>query len=366
MSRRRILLAGGGTGGHLMPALALADALVSLDATIEPVLVGAQRGIEARILPQRPFRYHLLPVEPLYRRAWWRNGRWPLVLWRVWRGVERVLAEERPVLVVGTGGYAAGPTLWLAARRGMALALQEQNAVPGITTRWLAPRARQIHLGFPEAAAYLRPGAETAVYALGNPIQPPPEPRLDPLDARARLGAPRERPVVLVMGGSQGARAINEAVAGIVKANGLGDVTLLWSTGPSEFDAYRAFHHPPARHVRGFWDPIAEAYAAADLVIARSGAMTTAELCAWGLPAVLIPLPSAAARHQTRNAEALAAAGAAVHLPEAQLSASVLSDRVADLLETPPKLARMRRAARQRGRPDAARRIAETLMALVS
>ncbi len=310
----RILIAGGGTGGHLMPALALAEALSRERDDVEPVLVGAARGVEASLLPTRPFRHYLLPAEPIHRRAWWRNFRWPVVLARLLREGARVLDGEQPALAVGTGGYASGPILAQAHRRGIPLALQEQNAYPGIATRWLASRARQIHLGFPEAARHLRPGRETAVHELGNPIEPPPEPRPGREAARAALGVDAEAPAMLVMGGSQGARSINTAVAEALEGGLLEGVTLLWSTGPATFEAFERFHRPPDHMVRPFWDPIAQAYAAVDLVVGRAGAMTTAELCAWGLPSILVPLSSAAAGHQARNAEALAAAGAALHL----------------------------------------------------
>src|SRR3954469_7692230 len=167
----RILFAGGGTGGHLMPALALAR--VAADLGHDVVLVGAQRGIEARVLPGHPFRFHLLPIEPLYRRQWWRNALLPLTALRAVRASERVLREERPAIVVGTGGYAAGPIVWRAQRAGIPTVLQEQNAFPGLTTRWLARRARTGHLGFPEARARLSPGPLTEIFDFGNPITPP-------------------------------------------------------------------------------------------------------------------------------------------------------------------------------------------------
>src|SRR2546423_8709968 len=169
----RILLAGGGTGGHLMPALALAQALRDAGKGIEPVLVGAERGIEADVLPRYPFRHHLLPMEPIYRRTWWNNVRWLLIAGRAWRAVGRMLEAEQPVIVIGTGGYASGPVVWRAQRRGLPTVLQEQNAFPGLATRWLARRARQVHLGFPEAHELLRVGRHTAVFALGNPIGVP-------------------------------------------------------------------------------------------------------------------------------------------------------------------------------------------------
>src|SRR5437016_4341764 len=214
----KVLMAGGGTGGHLMPALALDQVLHDAGKGIEPVLVGAERGIEAQVLPRYPFRHHLLPMEPIYRRTWWNNVRALVTAGRAWRAVGRVLDAEQPVIVVGTGGYAAGPVVWRAQQRGLPTVLQEQNAFPGLTTRWLARRARQVHLGFGEAEARLAPGPGTQVFTFGNPIATPDTGGARRSDDRAaalrELGVEPTRPCVLVFGGSQGARALNEAVAG--------------------------------------------------------------------------------------------------------------------------------------------------------
>lgn len=214
-----------------MPALALADAIQQLDPNVEPVLVGAQRGVEATILPRRPYRFHLLPFEPIYRRTWWRNTRWLGVGIRIWRACSALLDQETPALAISTGGYAAGPIVFRAARRGIPVALQEQNAYPGITTRCLARRARQIHLGFPEAATRLSIRPETTVHTLGNPIVPPPTPRPSRPEARALLQIPIERPVAFVMGGSQGARGINRATAGAPES-ACGSSTRIFKNGP--------------------------------------------------------------------------------------------------------------------------------------
>src|SRR5690606_14588657 len=137
--------------------------------------VGATRGVEARVLPTRDFRYHLLAAEPIYRRTWWRNIRWPVVGARLVLQTRRLIAAERPAAVIGTGGYAPAPVVGLAARRGLARAVQEQNACPGRAVRWLARRARHVYLGLPEARGHLRPGPGTTVFETGNPI-PVPDP----------------------------------------------------------------------------------------------------------------------------------------------------------------------------------------------
>lgn len=359
-----MVIAGGGTGGHLMPALALAQALRDARADVEVLLVGAQRGIEAQLLPRYPFRYRLLPMEPLYRRAWWRNARLPIVAWRVWRAVDRLLDAEQPALVVGTGGYAAGPTVWRAQRRGVPTALQEQNAFPGLATRWLAGRAGQVHLGFPEARARLAPGRATQVFSFGNPIRPPEAG--DRAAALRELGLDPARPCVLVFGGSQGARALNNALAGALERSLLPTVSVLWGTGAGSAAALAQREQPGRVVVRGFFNPMTAVYRAADLVVCRAGAMTVAELCAWGKPSILVPLPSAAADHQTYNARALADAGAALLLAERDLTPQSLAGAVSQLLADGPRLASLGVRARDRGHPDAAAKIASTILTLGS
>src|SRR5437879_13182570 len=251
-------------------------------------------------------------MEPMYRRAWWNNLRALVTAGRAWRAVGRVLDAEQPVIVVGTGGYAAGPVVWRAQQRGLPTVLQEQNAFPGLATRWLARRARQVHLGFPEARERLRVGPRTAVFALGNPIRVPEPGSRHP--ALVELGPLPTHPTLLVFGGSQGARAINYAVAGALERRLLDAVNVLWGTGMEHANALARYAAPGRVVIRGFFDPMTTPYRAADVVVARAGAMTVAELCAWGQPSILIPLPSAAADHQTTNGAAPAEAGAAMPL----------------------------------------------------
>jgi UDP-N-acetylglucosamine--N-acetylmuramyl-(pentapeptide) pyrophosphoryl-undecaprenol N-acetylglucosamine transferase len=362
-----VFFAGGGTGGHLMPALAIAEAMVRLDGSVRPFFLGSRRGIEANILPQRPWSYELLPLEPLRRRQWWKNGSLPLSFVRSVLRVGRLCAEHRPALVVGTGGYAAGPVVWAAARRGVPAILQEQNAFPGLATRWLAGRAAQIHLGFPEARRYLKPGPATSVVESGNPILPPPDPRPEKRKVQAASwGLAAEGPVVLVVGGSQGALAVNLAVESALQG-GLWPrgCRLLWQTGAGTFDRFAKWDDRKSVLVRPFIDPIANAYAASDCVVSRSGAMTLAEICAWSLPSVLVPLPTAAAGHQAFNASALAGAGAAVVLDQSDLTGQRLAAELGGLLSDPARLADISRAAGRRARPDAADRIASAALGLL-
>jgi UDP-N-acetylglucosamine--N-acetylmuramyl-(pentapeptide) pyrophosphoryl-undecaprenol N-acetylglucosamine transferase len=358
----RILIAGGGTGGHFMPALAIAQAVRELAPEAEPVLVGAERGVEARVLPSREFRFHLLPTEPIYRRQWWKNYRWPLLAGQLIRRIGWLLDEERPAAVLGTGGYAAGPVVFLAGRRGIPTAIQEQNAFPGLASRWLSRRVRQAYLGLPELRQMLRFGAKTEVFDTGNPVVPPaPERRAASVE---RFGIRQGQPVVLITGGSQGALAINRATAGWIAAGRSAGNTVIWVTGRGTHAEFAALHRPPEVHVIDFLDPMADAYAVADLVVSRAGMITVAELCAWGLASILIPLPTAAADHQTHNARVLGAAGAAQVLAQRDLTPEALGDRIERLLADDAGRRRIAQAAQARGRPHASHDIASKLLTL--
>ena len=348
-----------------MPALAIAHALQEHSPGIEPVLVGAARGVEARILPTRDFRFHLLPSEPIYRRTWWKNFRWPFVAGRLLREIGRVFDNERPMAVIGTGGYASGPVVWWGARHGIPTAIQEQNAYPGLASRWLSRRVRHVYLGLPEARRLLRLGKATKVFDTGNPIAVPAPGRRGAAVARFGFGLDWKRSVVLITGGSQGALAINQAVAGWLDLGGPQDATLLWVTGRGTHAEFARYHKPPGVHVLDFLDPMADGYAVADLVVSRAGMITVAELCAWGLPNVLVPLPTAAADHQNYNARVLAAAGASVLLPQAELTPGRLRDVIMGLLRDPAQRKQMAERALARGRPHAAREIVSNLLTLV-
>jgi UDP-N-acetylglucosamine--N-acetylmuramyl-(pentapeptide) pyrophosphoryl-undecaprenol N-acetylglucosamine transferase len=320
------------------------------------------RGVEARLLPTRDFRYHLLPSEPIYRRTWWRNIRWPLIAGRLLREVGRVFAEERPVAAVGTGGYASAPVVWWAARNGIPTAIQEQNAFPGLASRLLSRRVRHVYLGLPEARRLLRFGPRTEVFDTGNPIAPPTRERRGRAFARFGLGG--TRPVVLVTGGSQGALAINRAVAGWLDAGGPDGADLLWVTGRGTYEEFASRHRPPAVQVIDFLDPMADGYAVSDIVVSRAGMITVAELCAWGLPSVLVPLPTAAADHQTHNARVLAEAGASTLVRQADLTPATLAAAVGGLLGDRTRHDEMAARALARGRPNAAADIVSKILTL--
>lgn len=364
-ARRTVLFAGGGTGGHLYPGLAIARTLVRLDPSVQPFFVGAQRGLERTVLPASEFPHLLLDLHPLYRTKPWEN--WKTLVGAVggWRELAAMVKREQPRMVVGTGGYAAGVALAYAVVHGMPIVQQAGDSYPGLTARAFRRWTREYYLAFPEAARVI--GGDPSQHVdTGAPIEPPPNPRPDRGAARKAWGFPEQGGhVLLVYGGSQGSRAINLVVAEWVKRGLPEDLYLIWMTGKASFAEFAALDGGNVR-VREYLSPIADSYAATDLALARAGAMTTAELFAWGIPAIVVPLPTAAADHQTVNAKVLEAAGAAINLPQAELTADRLSSAVQGLLDDPAAMARLSAGAVARARPNAAETIARRILGRLS
>jgi UDP-N-acetylglucosamine--N-acetylmuramyl-(pentapeptide) pyrophosphoryl-undecaprenol N-acetylglucosamine transferase len=360
----RVMFAGGGTGGHLYPGLAIARALVRQAPEVQPFFVGALRGIERDVLPKTEFEHLLLDLHPIYRQQPWKSWRTVRGLSGAWRALAREHRSHPWVTVIGTGGYASGAALAFALAHGIPIQLQEQNSVPGITTRFFARHARAVYLGYPEAEAKLHPGAHTELFDSGNPIERPPTPRPSRAEARAAWGfPPSDGSVLLAFGGSQGARPLNDAIASLLDVGLPPAVRMIWGTGQGSYDRYSRYESATVR-VRPYLSPIQSAYAAADLALTRAGALTVAELCAWGIPSLLVPLPTAAADHQRANARALEAAGAAVSLEQSGLSAATLGAALGELLGSPARLASMAESVSIRARPDAAERIASWIVRL--
>lgn len=361
-----IIFAGGGTGGHLYPGLAIARAMVRLDPKTEPFFIGAHRGIEKDVLPGAGFEHELLDLHPLYRQRPWENWRTLRGAISAWRRIGLRVKAYHPAAVVGTGGYASGLTLGYAALKKIPFAIQEQNTFPGLTTRFFSRYASQIHLGFPEARAHLKPSPRTKVFDSGNPIEPPPADARDKRAGRAAWEFPTDRgTVLLVYGGSQGSQAMNEAVAGWVRGGIPEDLFIIWATGRNNHEKFAELESDRVK-VRPYLSPVSDAYRAADLALSRAGAMATAELCAWGLPMILVPLPTAAADHQTANARALEAAGAAQVIIQSAMSPGSLSGAVTSLISDPTRLAALSAHALERARPLAAEHIAQSILELAN
>ena len=391
-----VVFSGGGTAGHFHPARNIAEALACEVPGIRPYFVGTEGRIEAAELPGLGYPYRLLPVaglrSPLGAMRRGGGGMGSLrglvsaaaanarAVWLLGRAVARLVPDFRrrgAAGVVVTGGYVSAPAGIAGWLLGLPVVVQEQNRHPGRTTRLLARWARQIHIAYPEATAGLPGRARNRVVHSGNPIRPlPPVEERDREAARRALGLPASGSVILVVGGSQGARKMNRATIKILQDDMPNEREfVLWVTGRAHFAAAEATlaGRPRDRFAMvPYLDPetMYRALAAADLAISRAGAMATSEFLAWGLPAILVPLPTAAADHQTANARALEEAGAAVHLPERDASGTdLLGERIWDearrLLDTPGLLPAMSEAARSRARPDAARDVAAAIASLL-
>jgi UDP-N-acetylglucosamine--N-acetylmuramyl-(pentapeptide) pyrophosphoryl-undecaprenol N-acetylglucosamine transferase len=247
----------------------------------------------------------------------------------------------------------------------IAIVQQAGDSLPGLTARAFSRWSREMYLNFPEAARALHAHHPGSLIDTGAPIEPPPSPRPDRAAARERWSFPATGGrVLLIYGGSQGSLAINRVVAEWIGAGLPEDLHVIWGTGYATYDEFKRCEGPHVR-VRDYLAPIGDAYAAADFAVARAGAMTTSELFAWGLPAVLVPLPTAAADHQTTNAVTLEEAGAAIHVPQTQLTVERLDATVRRLIDQPAELRRLAEGAAARARPNAAQDIAAHILALL-
>ncbi len=353
----RVVIAGGGTGGHIIPALAIADELKSAYGA-EVLFVGTPRGLELRLVPQAGYPLRLIEVGQLKNVSLWTKARTmvdlPLSLLKC-RGL---LKEFRPDAVVGVGGYASGPAMGAAILGGVPTLAFEPNAYPGLANRLVGKRVNAAAVNFAPAARYFRNAQVTGIPVRGEFF------RLKP---RAEGAAPH----LLVFGGSQGARALNTSMPQIAAAllEAVPGLTILHQAGARHAEAtlaaYQASEAPAGRwEVHAFLDDMPRRFEAADLVLARSGASTVAELAAAGKPSLLVPFPQAADDHQRKNAEVLAAAGAARMLLEVELTPERLKRILTGMLANRQGLERMSAEARKLAHPDASHRIAEMVRAM--
>jgi UDP-N-acetylglucosamine--N-acetylmuramyl-(pentapeptide) pyrophosphoryl-undecaprenol N-acetylglucosamine transferase len=353
----RVLIAAGGTGGHLFPALAIAQELRRQKPAAEILFLGSDRGLEKRVVPREGFAFASVPIRGWSRKASWQAFVFPWFLLRaLWRSL-LILRRFRPAVVVGTGGYVSGPALFLATLMGIPSLIQEQNSLPGITTRILSPRVDQVHLSFPRSCRYFRKKRHLKVS--GNPLRLGLS-RLDREKAWKTYGFAPHRKTVLVMGGSQGAHSINMAVAQGFDSLVSEDVQLIWQTGKGDFDQIHLqfADRGPKTVVADFIQNMGSAYGAADVVVCRAGATTVAEITACGLPAIFVPYPFATDDHQRINAQVLVTAGAAEMVLNGELKGDKLIALLLALLRDDRRLKEMARKSRMLGRPDAAQNLA--------
>jgi UDP-N-acetylglucosamine--N-acetylmuramyl-(pentapeptide) pyrophosphoryl-undecaprenol N-acetylglucosamine transferase len=352
----RVIFAGGGTGGHLFPGLAVAREFQQRDSMTEILFVGTERGIEARVLPREGFRLETIPVRGLRGRGM----RGVLdALWGIPAGLlrsVRIIRNFRPDFIIGLGGYASGPLLFVGKLRGLRCAIMEQNLRPGFTNRFLAGFVDRVFTSYHESAAHFSSGK---ILETGNPVR---WRRLPEVERSNKF-------VLLVFGGSAGAHRINLAVADAMKklSDLAGRLQVIHQTGHADFVAIKEIYDslPFDAEVLPFIEKMDEAYARADLVLCRAGATTLAELTAFGKAAILVPFPYAIYDHQRSNAQALQDRGAAEMILDQELGGELLAGRIRSYILDPARIERMAAAARAMGRPEAAARIVDECYVLI-
>jgi UDP-N-acetylglucosamine--N-acetylmuramyl-(pentapeptide) pyrophosphoryl-undecaprenol N-acetylglucosamine transferase len=357
----RVLIAAGGTGGHIYPGIAVAQEVLQRDAGSKVRFVGTARGLEARLVPQSGFELSLIESAGLKNVSALARLRGLAVLPKSLLAARSVIREFQPDIVVGAGGYVSGPVLLMAALMKLPTMVMDSNALPGFTNRRLARFVDRAAVSFAEALPYFRgKGVLT-----GNPVRSEffeiPRKHRDP----GKLS-------LLIFGGSQGARAINEAmVAALPHLSGQKDsLRIMHQTGEADFENVRTGYAEAGwtenADVRKYIDDMMTSFAAADLIICRAGATTSAELVAAGKAAIMVPFPLAADDHQRKNAEALQSTGAARMLLQKDLTGAKLAEEILSLSSRPGEISRMEDASRALARRDAAKATVDLMEELVS
>jgi UDP-N-acetylglucosamine--N-acetylmuramyl-(pentapeptide) pyrophosphoryl-undecaprenol N-acetylglucosamine transferase len=360
----RIVIAGGGTGGHLFPGIAVAKELLSRHPKAQITFAGTARGIEARVIPREGFGLDLIRSSGLKGKSLTTALRGALIAPVSLIDAWRVVSQRRPNLVIGVGGYSSGPVVLVAWLRRVPTMVLEQNAVPGLTNRLLARFVRAAAVTFESTKAFFGEKG----FVSGNPVRSEFVADSQP-STEAIVNGQASGVQVLVFGGSQGAHAINVAMVEAAPELAAGDqrLRLTHQTGERDVEmvrtAYRAAGVPA--DVEPFFYDMGRRVAAADVIVCRAGATTIAEISAAAKPAILIPLPTATDDHQRRNAEALVSAGAAEMLLQSEATGLALAERIKALVADRDRRARLSKAARLFARPDAAKVIAERAMELI-
>lgn len=361
----RVVLTGGGTGGHIYPALAIGRELKARDPGTGLLYIGGQKGMESRIVPQHGIPFKSIHLTGFRRSLSWENVRTIVRFWQGVRQAKEWLREFKPDAVVGTGGYVCGPVVYAASRLGVPTLIHEQNVIPGLTNKFLSRYVQAAAVSFAESLPHFA-RVPDVVHA-GNPCASAVI-AADPDRGFASLGLAPGTPFVLVVGGSGGAKALNEAAAHMVsKLDRMADVRFVLVTGDRFHEETLArvkeASGPQAGRVlvKAYINNMPEVLAAASLVVSRAGASLIAEMTSLGLPSILVPSPNVTNNHQEANARSLEEAGAAVMILERELTGDELLARVEAIMNDPARRKAMAEASRKLGMPDAAGAIADQL-----
>ncbi|MCL2178385.1 MAG: undecaprenyldiphospho-muramoylpentapeptide beta-N-acetylglucosaminyltransferase [Proteobacteria bacterium] len=355
----KLLVAGGGTGGHIFPGIAVAEELTTRAPNNEVVFVGTQQGIEAKVVPQAGFRLCTIPSRGLKRVGFWKKLWGFLLLPFSFLAAWGVLRREKPDFVLGVGGYSSGPLVLTAVFLRIPTAIQEQNAAAGVTNRILGRFVKAVFLAFEQAAKDFSP---RKIHVVGNPV------RRKLFDNYLRSSSPHPGFNILVFGGSMGARGINlrmrEALAFLEDLKG--ELHFVHQTGKNDLSEVQTAYEGRqfSAEVLPFIDDMSSVYARSELIICRAGAVTLAELTVCKKPSILIPFPYAADDHQTKNARAMEEAGAAIVFLEAELTGECLAAEIRALVKDAERRLRMERCAGLMGRPEAAKELVDMCIGL--
>jgi len=358
-----IIISGGGTGGHLYPALAIGDEIMFRHPLANIHYVGSKFGIEKEVLPVKNVNHSLLSIRGFQRSLNLGSiGKNLLLPGRLIASIGKIKSlfdSLQPDLVIGTGGYACALPLREAFRIGLPTLIQEQNSYPGVTTRWFADKADKVCIAFEEAQSYIKKKCILA----GNPVRK--EIRLGNREiGLSQFGFSPDKKTLFLFGGSQGSLALNQAMDQMIQSFSISDTQVIWQTGKTHYGHYR-HHENELCKVRPFIEDMANAYAASDLVLSRSGAITCSELTVCGKPSILIPFPAAAADHQTKNALSLAEHGAASLIPENDLIPEHTANLIQNMLDQETQLKEMAAASLKLGKPNATSEIVNHAMELI-
>lgn len=358
--KRTYLISGGGTGGHIFPALAIADEIKRRQPEANIHFVGALGRMEMEKVPQHGYKITGLPISGLNRQQLLKNLSFPFKLFKSLAICRFLLKDKKADVVVGTGGFASGPLLWQAQRKGIATVIQEQNSYPGITNRLLGKRANAICVAYDNLESYF---PKSQIVKTGNPIRSAVLEKLPAEEnAREKFGLASDKPTILVLGGSLGARAINKAVAEQLDDLKAENNQVLWQCGKLYEEQYQNLSSDTVK-VNAFIQDMNAAYAAADIIISRAGAGTLSELAVVGKPAILVPSPNVAEDHQTHNARAFADEDAAVLLPEVDLEK--LADKANQLLKNKDEAVVMANKMKGKALPLATQHIVDQIERLL-
>lgn len=367
----RYLISGGGTGGHIFPAVSIANALKELDPEAEILFVGALGRMEMERVPQAGYRIVGLPVRGFNRAQPWKNVSVLIDLMKSLRQVRRIIRDFRPDVGVGVGGYASGAAMWMAAKMGIPILLQEQNGFAGVTNKILRNKAAKICVAYEGMERFF---PKDKIILTGNPVRQnllTAQRSNSPKDGPTAEGGQTAKRSLLILGGSLGARTINEAVIASLeelKANSQ-ELTVVWQTGKAYYErcktAWEAAGCPANIECLDFLADMPDRYATADLVISRAGASSISEICLLGKPAILVPSPNVAEDHQTHNAMALVNKDAAVLVRDAD-AAQQLIPTALELIRDDKRLQTLSHNVKQLAQTDSAKRIAQEVMKLVN